>query len=375
MRKMGWASVIFSLCFGLAAGAGDLVKNPAKPLKGDWDFNLHKVWEVDSAGEYVLIKVGTIQVDEDGKIYALERKHLKMFVFDSQGNFLYSFGQRGEGPGEIKAAFNFYLLGDYIIIPDMGKIHYFTKKGEYIKSEFAGSMVFPRIFVDEKRFIYVKETGEAARSSDRLEIFDLETKQGQLIAEISPEAMLTASSGGARIVLKFAGLTPGVVLDAKARSIYFGKSDKYLIKKTSLEGKELLSFTLEGRQRKKISTAFKRKSFDNVLLNGGRMPKEMVDQMIKGMPDEAPFFKRIMVDDQGLIYVFVSDLENETGQEIDIFSHEGKYLYHSEIKMPDNYVIESGLTFKNGHLYIFAEDEEGEGKLLKFKIDMPPANK
>ncbi len=96
--------------------------------------------------------------------------------------------------------------------------------------------------------------------------------------------------------------------------------------------------------------------------------------MIKGMPDEAPFFGRIMVGKSGLIYVFVSDLENETGQEVDIFSAQGKYLYHGEIKLPDNYKIRSGLTFENGHLYVFAEDDEGEGELVKFKINLPAAN-
>ncbi len=175
MHKISISILLLTLSLCLS---GDVVENPDKPLQGEWDFALHKVWELNGAGEDVFVQANTIRVDDEGRVYVLELKLSKIFVFDKDGNFLYAFGKKGEGPGEVRMAYTFFLVGDKVIIPDMGKINYFDKKGTYIESKIAGSMVFPRFFLDEKSFIYVKETREAKRSSDRLEIINLDTKQG-----------------------------------------------------------------------------------------------------------------------------------------------------------------------------------------------------
>ena len=101
------------------------------------------------------------------------------------------------------------------------------------------------------------------------------------------------------------------------------------------------------------------------------MPKEMVDQMVKGMPDHAVFFSRIFVGKKGMIYIFVADLENENGQEVDIFSPEGKYLYHGEIRVEEGSRITSQIAFHENHIFMFVEDEEGESSLIKYKVDLP----
>jgi hypothetical protein len=345
--------------------------NQDKPLKGEWDFNLRKKWETENAGDNVLVRGSSIQVDDEGNVFFFELKHAKIVVFDRNGNFISSFGKKGEGPGEYKMAQRILLEGKKIIVPDMGRFHYFSKNGDFLKTIDAGSMIFPLAFLDENRFIFTTEQDSENKKTDSLRLFNLLTKNGEDITDIEAETPLTASSGGMAIRLKDSLTAPGLVLGVRGENLFFGKNDKYLIKKTDLKGTEIYSFSLEGRKRKKISMEYKRKRFDNVLVNGRKMPKNMIDQMVKRIPDEAPFFNRILVRDSGLIYVFITDLENETGREIDIFSPEGNYLYHAEIKMPENLIIKSGLTFKNDHLYLFAEDEEGVGKLIKFKIDQP----
>lgn len=371
MKKIATSISLFIFCLTLFA-SGDIIENKDKPLKGEWDFNLQKVWEVENAGEDVMVRARSVLADDEGNVYVFEFTQSKFFVFDPNGTFLYSFGKKGEGPGEIKNAFSFFLLNDMIIVPEMGKFSFFTLKGKFIKSINTGRMIAPLAFLDTGHFFH---TGglmpQEKKSGDMLYLLDLETRKDKVIAEIPPEEALTASSGGMRIMLRDSSTTPAIILGLKDKNIYYGKSDKYLIKKSDLDGNEIFSFSLEGRKRKKIPMAYKRKRFENVIVNGRKMAKEMIDQMVKGMPDESPFFNRIIVDGKGLIYVFVSDLENETGQEIDIFSPEGKYLYHGEIKMPGNYKIAAGLTLKNNHLYLFGDDEEGVRKLLKFKINMP----
>jgi len=371
MRKIVFFIAFIMCCLSLISG-GSLIKNPDKPLKGRWDFKPELRWQVKNVGDDVLVRVGSVQVDEAGNVYVLESSQMKIFVFAPDGKFRYSFGKRGEGPGEIKNAVQFFLLDDRIIIPEMGKFSFFSLKGNFLNAVNTGRMIIPIAFLDSNQFFH---TGGLMRPekklSDTLYIYDIAARKDRIISEIAPEETLTASSGGMQIRLKDSTTTPMIILGLKDEQLFFGKSDTYLIKKTGLDGREIFSFSLEGRKRKKISTDFKRKRFENVIVNGRKMPKEMIDQMVKGMPDEMPFFSRIMIDPNGFIHVFVSDLENESGQEIDIFSPEGKYLHHGEIRVPGNFIIKGGLAFKGDSLYLFAEDEEGEGILLKFNVKMP----
>lgn len=370
IKTTGITILLFMMVLGGSGLFADTIKNE-KPIKGEWDFRLEKLWEVENAGEDILVSITTIRVDKDGKIFMFDRKIGKFFVFSPGGKFLYSFGKKGEGPGEYKWVFSFSLFGQHVVVPDQNKLHLFAKDGKFVKSHNIPMMTFPRAFIDENRFISVKSDIEEKEEFDQLQVYDLTTGKRTTIAEIKAEKALKASSGGMQIAIKDSSTSPTVILDFHDNALYFGKNDQYLIKKTDLDGKELFSFSLEERKRKEIPEAFKRKRFDNMSLNGRKMPKEMVDQMIKNMGDHSTFYNRIQVDDNGLIYVFVNDVTYETGQEIDIFSPEGKYLYHAHIKLPEGLTEKTPYIIEGNYLYLFAEDEEGIGKLVKFKINKP----
>jgi hypothetical protein len=368
--------MIFSLLvFNLNAE----VKNENKPLNGQWDFQLQKMWEVGNAGDDVLVRARIIQVEDDakgdGNVYVLDMKYFKFFVFSPQGEFLFSFGKRGEGPGELKFPFAFFIQGNHIIVPDQGRIHYFTKKGNFVKTVNPGFMFHPKTFIDENRFIMVQDREEEKSKFEELEIYDIDTKERAAIAEVTAEKALTASSdtgqGRMELKIKDANTTPMVVITTHNSELYFGKNDHYLIKKIDLKGNELLSFSLRERERKKIPMAYKKRRISNIKLNGQKMPEELAKQLIKGMPDYCTYFSAVTIEENGLIYVYLNDITNETGEEIDIFSPQGKYLYHANIILTDGFKPVSPLVIKGEYLYIFAEDDEGEGKLVKYKISKP----
>lgn len=365
-------TVIAGLLFNVAILKAE-VKNQDTPLKGNWDFKLQKLWEIDSAGDYVLTQIADLQEDEDGRIYILEWKHNKFLVLDQKGKFLYAFGNQGEGPGEYKMAFSFFLEGPYVIVPDQQKVHYFKKDGTYVKSYNLGGMAFLRTPIDEFRFLKVQESEDEKKNLDKLELVDLNTMKHTPIAEISSEKALTASTGGMVMKFKDGITTPMMIAAEKDNEIYFGKNDRYFIKKVDLNGKELLSFSISGREQKKIPQDVKRQRFENVRLNNEKMPKEMVDQMVKNMPDYCTYFKQIDIDKNGLIYIHLTDVANKTVQEIDIFSPAGKYLYHSDIQLPEGFKRVTSLFIKGNSLIVFVEDEEGEQELVKFQIETPAA--
>jgi len=289
--------LIILFLFSLTLFGIKKVVNDDKPLKGRWDFKLDKIWSVDSAGKDLLVRLGSIKVDKNGNVYALDYKLTKIFVFDKNGKFLHSIGKKGEGPGEYKNAYSFELIDDTIIVPDMGKFHYFKKNGEYINSINPGAMIFPNNFIDKYTILQQKEKNSKELKIDILRTYNLKTKESKQITEFVAPKAKTASSGGMVLTMK-----ENVETIVKNNMVYFGKgnSEKYSINVNDILGKQILEFTIKGRKKIKVSEETKRKKFDKVIVNGGKMPKAMVDQMIKNEPDYAPFYKRFFINEKGL---------------------------------------------------------------------------
>lgn len=361
--------IVFIISSVLLSGA---VMNPDKPIKGQWGFKPQQVWEVFEANEDVIVSVSGIEVDDAGRVYALDWKHTKIFVFGPDGKFLFSFGKKGEGPGEFKMPDTPELVGKHLIVPDSAGFHYFTPDGKYLRTyKRTGGFFYEGVWLDEHRFVFTNEVTKDKKKINRLKLLDTRDDSKKVLAKLEAEETMSAQSGGIRLEMKSTDTTPMVILGGGDGSLFFGKNDKYQIRKTGTDGKEIMSFGIKGRDRKPISEALKRKQFESVSLNGGKMPEDMIKQMIKGVPDEMTYFKRIHIDESGMIYIYLTDMANKTGQELDIFSPDGKYLYHADLKLPEGLKTYGSIVFKGNYIYVFVEDEEGERKLVKFKVKKP----
>lgn len=355
-----------------------VIKNEDKPVNGKWDFNLQEEWWVDSAGDNPLVWVGSVCIDDDGTVFLLDGKYGKVAAFSSRGKFLFSFGKQGEGPGELMRPGTLFLVGKYLVIQDIGnKIHYFNKKGEFVNTFKSGIYTRPKDFVDEFSFITLRSNPEKKQEKETLEIHNFNTGEKVVIAEITPEIPVEASngegSGSINIEIGDENLSIKVVtgIDTLHKEIYFGRNDNYTIKKTDPNGSGLLSFSIAGRKRKPVPLWYKRSLVEPIVINGRKLSKEMEKKLIKNMPDQSNYFNNIVVDETGLIYVYVTDITNKSGQGIDIFSSQGKYLYHATIELAKGLQNRGPLVIKGEHLFAFVEEENGNRKLVKYKIKKP----
>jgi hypothetical protein len=108
-------------------------------------------------------------------------------------------------------------------------------------------------------------------------------------------------------------------------------------------------------------------------LSGGPSPEEIKKRFISRMPDECTYFSQIESGTNGLIYLYVSDAVREKGQEIDIFSPTGEYLYHADIDFPEaTRIVANGIVFKGDFLYVVVEEESGDFSFRKYSIRTPP---
>ena len=150
--------------------------------------------------------------------------------------------------------------------------------------------------------------------------------------------------------------------------ILFGRNDKYLINILDMKTKKTTSFSIIGRKGNKFTKQSKQKNFSFLK---SYLKKKHIKQLVRNCPDRLTYFSKIIVDKKGLIYVFVPDFEKENSYDLDIFSPQGKYLYHSIIKIPEEFNRISNLSINGNSIYCKAEDESGEIKLVKFFITQP----
>lgn len=357
--------------------AGPEVKNPDRPLKGEWNFKPEHVWSIGKAEKEPLAQPRALLVSDDGTVYVYDPKNRKNYIFNKDGQFTKSFARRGEGPGEVRNQGPFYLVNDKIIIPEWGRVHYFTKNGDYIKSKaFTGVQRMPVFSLDENELVLVSAVPQDEPDGiGEIVAYNLQSGKMTVIKKFPMFMGGTAGKGKNELHVLFNALSPIMTVgyDAVQKRIYYGNSDSYQISVTDLKGNHLHSFSFSvQRKKRQVPAAVKKERFKRLYQS---FPEDVIDQLYKSVPDEATYFNRIDIVN-GLIYVFTPYLEFTTPQqEIDIFSLDGKYLYRGVIKIGSDLNIVfsefKNLIIKNNHLYVVVEDKEGTRKVAKYKVVLP----
>ncbi|MFC2155669.1 6-bladed beta-propeller [Acidobacteriota bacterium] len=354
---------VFLITFLLLA-----VVNEDKPLKGMWNFNMAKLWEVEEAGEDFFISM-RIRSDENEMVFVLDYENFKTHIFDRNGKFISSFGKKGEGPGEMKLFAALYLKNNKLIYYESNRVHYFSKQGKYIETLIVPGDLKPRLFIDERSFVSAPRMNwKEPKGRSQCIIYSLKDKNKKLLFEYSTfkKGVVCRASKKSRTSFSFSNssITPILVLAYRDNKIYYGMNDEYRVMVLDLKTRDEFDFALK-RKVKSVPRVYK-----DEIMKGVNFPPDVKQQIREGLPDHFTFFEGIFIDRNGNIYVFVIDPVEENSRKIDIFSAGGRYIYSAEIK------VEKGLTIRGPHfyndkLYLGIENEEGDLKLVKYKIDIP----
>ncbi len=342
------------------------VVNPDKPLKGDWNFKLKKVWTLNKAGDDVFAAPG-MAVSDDGTLCVRDWKNKSYYLFSSTGDFEKAFAKQGEGPGEVKwYASSSFSIKDTFILTDIDRFHYHTKKGELVRSVRGGFFQHePHLFINENEYLAAPMCN-LPNGKGEITHINLKTGETKIIKEFSVPR--ERKLGGEHNFCLF-GLTPMIRMgyDDHNQKLYYGINNSYVITAADLKGNILDTFSVEREQRK-ISTATIRKELETFY------PAGSTSEALKVLPREITHFRKIRIID-GLVYVFADNFGvHWENQQIDIFSPDGKYLYRSILKPEKGseiYFSVDNHLIKNNHLYVILEDETGEIVITKYRIDLP----
>ena len=365
MRKIILLIMILFLTLFLAPE----VRNPDRPLKGDWDLKVKKVWDIGEAeGEPFAQPV--ITVSGDGTCCIYDYKNLKNYIFDSAGNFKKAFGKKGEGPGEVKMQFLSYWVNDKIVLVGRNRLHYFSKDGGFEKS--AVNDLFrqtPLAFINENEFISMPQVGVGKNASEmEIDFVNLKTKQRTVVKAFLSKLKFYEGYGYPVIP----GLSPMMKLgyDQKNKRLYYGMNDVYTINISNLDGSVIDTFSVE-RDRKEIPEEVVEEWFKK---NNPNFPYK---KLMKKVPNELNHFYGIQVDG-GFVYVFAGQFGTYwDSQPIDIFSLSGKYLYRTEFipgkgfKIYNTFPMMDTILIRDGFLYVVRENEDGDVVVSKYKVSLP----
>jgi len=366
MMKLG-IKLLVIVCFSLYSWAE--IKNPDKPAKGEFEIKLQKVWEMDSPGEYSFSIIWHIEVSDEGIIYLTDEKNLKFYMISKNGKFVRAFGKKGEGPGEIMQLFraHVYPVKDKLIIPDAGgRYHFFHKGGSFIKRERIKNFttrLCTHVFLNENEFINAPKAF-TSYDSGKIVYYNFLTKEKKIIGQFVPFEGGVFKRGDFKWGVVIKGISPMFVLGSDGEKLYYGRNDYYQITQMDLSDKILNRFSLD-RKKERCPDSLRKKLYRK------DTPPKVMKEMLSTIPDEYTYFEHIDVQDSHIwVYKSYLSIIRKNIQEIDIFSPEGKYLYHTSFKIDEGLKISTYLI-KNGYLYLAWEDEQGETKLSKYKVTFP----
>lgn len=324
-----------------------VIKNPKEPMYREEVFILEKELSIGEEGkgdEYIFSNISDIAVDDEGKVYILDMKEAHIRVFDTNGKYSKTIGNKGQGPGEMSRPSSIQITPAYeIAINDWSarKIHFFRIDGNFLRAILHRNMSF---FTDPK----IDKEGNITAS-----YMIMDNEVTYVLKKFNPQ-LKESFPIFSTVIMKYPNLNPffpqcywDLLEEDK---IVWGFADKY----------ELFIIDSAGKTVKKIT-----RDYDPI-----KITEEEKEKRIEGLSEGVnpvwnahhnPFIY-ICVDDMGRIYTRTYEKFPESGgYYYDVFDPEGKYMAKIPLKSRP-YVI------KKDKLYTIEEDEEGYQLVKRYGI-------
>jgi hypothetical protein len=302
-----------------------------------------------------------VDTDSEGNIYVYERieplKHF-IFKFDREGNFIKSFGQMGQGPGEMQILSYFRISSrDELLITDSSKkTLVFDKEGSFIKETKYNPRWTSVLPLENGNYLATGGTFEEtpAGKGRRLTLYDTNFNEVKTLD-----------------FFDMSGYTPGkkrafaqnlFTWSVKNGKIYVGNEKR---------GYEIWAYDYDGKLLRKIRKEYAPVKYPNEF-------KTLVEEMAKKRTDIYPLeycppYNSFFIDDNGRLFVMAYEQrENKEEYVHDVFSSEGIFIGRAMLGLTGSmgqFLNTLHATAKNGRYYRLRYKEEGGyQELIVYKI-------
>jgi hypothetical protein len=335
---------------------GDItvVQNPKDPIHSGPVLGLKEDWTIggkSTAGDQALAKPWCIAVDEEGLLYVLDVQDACVKVFDGTGTYVRAIGRRGQGPGEIGAAFSIMIpeKSKTLIFNDVGgrRLAFFSLGGMFQKNLPVRGL-FDDPIIDSHFDIYVNSTDIRNR---RESLKKMNPDMTAVLAEIFDRPSDESHN-------PFKARTRWI-LDTEDHFI-LGRATSY----------EFDFFDNRGVLSRKI-----RRDYDPQ-----KVSKADVDEFLKrGAPPGVnptydfsthhAYYRSFFVDDMG--HLFVQTWERNAGntQDVhDVFDSQGRFVGRVAMPRHEDLINPTIRVLKKGKFYAIEPDDEGYNVVKRYSV-------
>jgi hypothetical protein len=327
----------------------EIVRNPKTPMYPEGALELREeltIGKAEGAEEYMFERLRWLDVDGQGAIFALDQKKPLVSVFSETGEYLRSFGRRGQGPGEFQTPFFVSLApSGELMVGEMSRLSFFDHSGAFLRSK--DNTVGPLAFV---KFL---DDGDAVGHRMVLEEKNPRYEVVLCGPDLKPRATLSSSpmpnpSGKYDL---FANVARWDVVGG--REIVCGSGQ---------DGYRLSVFDAAGRLVRKIEN-----DYDPVPVTDADVERQMKQHGFQSRdeityPHDLPPIWWLYADREGRTYVATWRKDPGSGVSLfNIFDQEGRYL--CDCHMPGE-----PLVIRNGKLYAIVRDDEGYQYIKRYRM-------
>jgi hypothetical protein len=329
---------------------------PPRGIPSKVRFELDVVIGESDDPEKSFAEVSYFVVDDDGTIYALDFKDRKIKVFDDEGQFIFSFGEQGQGPGELEMPAGIHLSpANELLVEDAiaRKLVYFTKEGTYIKHvSFAERLALVNLLLGPRGYFIGRELKlEGQKMFFVVKKLDPELKPLFSLDQIEFAIPIPGSGNKINIMDMLS-----IYQFDSSGNIYYGRNLDYDIKVYTPEGKHVKSIQKEYDPQK-VTEEDIQEMLNRIPNIGPVNVKEMFE-----FPKIFPPYQFFTLDEDGRIFVRTWNKGINKGEFLtDVFDSEGRYIAQFLSKMDFR-------VWKKGKVYSYEENEEGLKVIKTYEV-------
>jgi hypothetical protein len=337
-------------------------KRPAVAGGGAARFSLEPLWAVGGgdAPEADFSQIAAVAVGAAGEAAVLDGKECKVFILDTRGKLVRTFGRKGQGPGELSGPIGVaWTPGGEILVDDAlnRRLSYFSRDGKPLRQVstaqgmgmgLAGLIMDPQGRMAGRTLFF-----EGGKIGFEVRVFEKDLKPGPALGRVE----LGALGQG-----KFDPLTlmPGLVVATDAKgNIFLGSPAGYRINVFGFDGRprRAIERTYDPVPVRKDDEARIMKMLGGMPATGGINLKEMIL-----IPAVYPAYSFFIAEPSGRILVRTFE-KGKTDKEFywDLFDAAGRYAarFPSAVEF---------VAWRDGRIFGTQEDEDGFQVLKCFRV-------
>lgn len=329
-----------------------VIKNPKDPIFQTDIFHLEEeiaIGAKERIDGYMFSRIKSFSVDEKERIFILDNIEPHIKVFSRNGNYVNSFGEKGQGPGEMQNPQYIQITPDKeLMVYDSRnrRFTFFSLMGNYKRQLSSANVTFyPNIKIDSRGnftgITYSKKGIELKKYSPKLE----QSLSISSIDEWSDDWLI--------LPFYYFSLT-------KKDYIVWGYSNKYELQILSPEGKIVMKI-LKEHTPLRITKERREEYIDWATDGKGLQQNEKIKYQKYYLP-----FMNLSIDDEGRIFVGTYEKAKNKKDHFyfDVFNSSGKFI----AKIPIKIGIEGKHIWKKEKLYVINEKEDGYQIVRRYKV-------